>query len=122
MDPSFWQIPSRPVAPGNLNCNAGRYLTRFSADPHELGRARPLTALFSVIKAHLSRRLSPDEWPSNASRWRRHRLRPQFRDEPQNFPEQVTGYRNLGHLERDIASVADDPGSDVHELFPQRGQ
>jgi hypothetical protein len=56
MDPSLWQSLSRPVAPGNLNCDAGRYLPRFSADPHELGLARPLTALFSFIKAHLSRR------------------------------------------------------------------
>ena len=31
-------------------------------------------------------------------------------------------HRNLSHLERDIPAVADDSGSNLHQLLPQRGQ
>jgi hypothetical protein len=57
INPSFWQTMSRPVTPSNLDRDAGRYLPRFSADSYEHGLARPLTALFFVIKARLSRRV-----------------------------------------------------------------
>jgi hypothetical protein len=35
-------------------------------------------------------------------------LRPQFHDEPQNFLERLPWDGDLGHLEDDIAAVADD--------------
>jgi hypothetical protein len=55
------------------------------------GLARPLTALFSANKAHLSRRSAPYEWPTTVSRWRCCGRRPQFRDEPEYVIEQVLG-------------------------------
>ena len=46
----------------------------------------------------------------------------QFIDPPQNFPEQVPWHRHFGHLERDVATMADDLGSDLDQLLPRRGQ
>jgi hypothetical protein len=43
---------------------------------------------------------------SNVSRWRRWRLRPQFRNEPQNLFEHLPCDGDLGHLENNIAAVA----------------
>ena len=37
------------------------------------------------------------------------RRRPKLSDQPQNFPEQATRHRDLGHLERDVAAVANNP-------------
>ena len=36
--------------------------------------------------------------------------RPQPSDERPNFPEHLTGHRDLGHLKRDVAAVADHLG------------
>ena len=45
-----------------------------------------------------------------------------FRSEPvdaaQDIGEQVTGDGDLGHLERDVAPVADDLRADLDELLP----
>jgi hypothetical protein len=50
---------------------------------------------------------------STVSRWRWWRLRPQFRDEPQNLQEHLPRDRDLGHLEGDMAPVARDLGADL---------
>ncbi len=42
--------------------------------------------------------------------------------QPQDFVEQAPRHRKVGHLERDVPAVADDPGSNLHQLLPQRGQ
>ena len=42
--------------------------------------------------------------------------------QPQDFVEQAPRHRNLGHLEREVPAVADDPGSNLHQLLLQRGQ
>jgi hypothetical protein len=46
-------------------------------------------------------------------------LRPQFRDEPQNLQEHLPWDRDLGHLEGDIAAVADDFRANLDEFFLQ---
>ena len=84
------------------------------------GLPRPLVALFSVIKAHLSRRFSPSGRRSNASRWRRNGRRTQFRDEPQDFSKQTPWYRNLRHLERDVPGMHDDLGANILTSFSLR--
>jgi hypothetical protein len=42
--------------------------------------------------------------------------RPQFRDQPQNIGEQISGNGDLGHLEGVIASVADGLCVDLDQL------
>src|SRR5256884_5220907 len=59
---------------------------------------------------------------SNVSRWRWWWLRPQFRDEPQNLLEHLPWDGDLGHLEDDIAAVADDLRADLDQLFLQTRQ
>ena len=46
----------------------------------------------------------------------------QFRDEPQDVGEQIPGDRNLGHLKRDITTVAHDLRADLDQLFLQARQ
>jgi hypothetical protein len=53
------------------------------------------------------------------SRWRWWRLRPQFRNQPQNLPEQLSWDRDLGHLESDIAAVAHHLGADLDRFLLQ---
>ena len=50
------------------------------------------------------------------------RRRPQFRDQPQDVGEQVSRNGDLGHLEGDIAAVADDLRADLDQLFLQARQ
>jgi hypothetical protein len=64
-------------------------------------------ALDSVISELLSR------W-----RWRCS----QSRDKPQDIGEQLSRHRDLGHLESDIAPMADDLGADLDEFLAQAGQ
>jgi hypothetical protein len=45
---------------------------------------------------------------------------PQFGDQPQNVGEEVSWNRDLCHLERDIAFVADDLRADLDQLFSFR--
>ncbi len=46
----------------------------------------------------------------------------QIIDPPQDFPKQVPRHGNLGQLERDIATMADNLGTDLDQLLPRRGQ
>ena len=50
------------------------------------------------------------------------RLQPQFGDQPQNLLEHLPGNGDLGHLEGDIAAVADDLRADFDQLFLQARQ
>src|SRR5258705_12355515 len=59
---------------------------------------------------------------SNVSRWRWWWLRPEFRDQPQNLLEHLPRDGDLGHLEDDIAAVADDLRADLDQLFLQTRQ
>ena len=43
-------------------------------------------------------------------------------DSAEDVGEQVTRDSDLGHLEDDVATVADDLRADLDELFAQRGQ
>jgi len=53
---------------------------------------------------------------------RRGRPWPQIIDQPQDLSEQVSRYRHLGQLERDVPPVAHHFRTDLHQLFPQCGQ
>ena len=46
----------------------------------------------------------------------------QFRDHPQDVGEQISRNGDLGHLERDIAPMADDLRADLDELLLQTRQ
>ena len=61
-----------------------------------------------------SRRISPSIifFAPHRSRWYRWRG-PRFIDQQQDFPKQVLRHRNLGHPERDVATMADDLGTDL---------
>ena len=48
--------------------------------------------------------------------------RPQFGDQPQDLCKQHPRHGNLGHLEGDIAAVADDLRPDLDQLLLQAGQ
>ena len=56
-------------------------------------------------------------WPSWGT-W----LKSEPVDAAQDVGEQVAGNDDLGHLERDVAPVADDLRADLDELLPQAGQ
>lgn len=43
-------------------------------------------------------------------------------DQVQDFPEQIAGYGDFGHLERNVAAMSDDLGPDLDQLLPDRGQ
>ena len=101
---SLWQFGARSGS-----------LVASTTDEH--GRPGPLLALFSVIKAPLSRRVFVHQWPLNTSRWCRCKRQPQFRDEPQAIAEQVPWHRDLGHLERHVADMRDDLGTDLDEIL-----
>src|SRR5215831_3499026 len=57
-------------------------------------------AIFSDIGTHSSGLLALNARPSNVLRWRWWRLRPQFRDEPENLLEHLPWDGDLGHLGR----------------------
>jgi hypothetical protein len=59
---------------------------------------------------------------SNASRCRGERRPAQFGDQPQDVGEQGPRNRDLGHLEGDVAPVADDLRTDLDQLFLQARQ
>src|SRR6516162_3668227 len=50
------------------------------------------------------------------------RRRPQPGDQRQDFPEHLLWHRDLGHLEGDVAAVADHLGADLDQLLAQAGQ
>ena len=78
--------------------------------------ARPLTALFSVDKAHLSRGFSPYEWPSKASSRRCIRRR-----HSPAIGEQHPRHRDFGHLEDDVGARAHNPGADLTSFSQNAG-
>jgi hypothetical protein len=47
---------------------------------------------------------------------------PQPGDQHQDFPEHLPRHRDLGHLERDVAAMADDLRADLDQLLVQAGQ
>ena len=59
--------------------------------------------------------------PARSSR-SRIRRRPQFADQLQDLGEQAPWNRDLGHLEGNIAAVADELGADLDQLLLQAGQ
>jgi hypothetical protein len=54
------------------------------------------------------------------SRWRR--WRPQAGDQCEDFLEHLSRHRDLGHLKRDVAPVADDLRADLDQLRLEAGQ
>jgi hypothetical protein len=46
---------------------------------------------------------------------------PQPGDQRQDLGEHLSRHRDLGHLERDLARVADDLGADLDQLLAQAG-
>ena len=46
----------------------------------------------------------------------------QPRDQRENFLEHLSRHRDLGHLERDLAPVADDLRADLDQLLAQAGE
>ena len=54
--------------------------------------------------------------------WRGGRLRPQFPDQPQNLLEHLPWNGDLGHLEDEIATVADDLRASLDQLLLQARQ
>ena len=55
------------------------------------------------------------------SSWRQ-RGRPQSVDQAQDVGEQASRDCDFGKLERDIATMPDDLGADLDQLFPQCGE
>ncbi len=75
--------------------------------------------IFSVIQTHPSCRfLLTVDVPG----LRRSGSWSQIINQAQDFPEQCPRHRHLGQLERDVPAVANNLGSDLHQLLPQRGQ
>src|SRR3977135_404343 len=102
----------------NANASCGRLPAPRAARTVVEGLIWPF---FPGTGTHPSRRLLLNG-PSNMSRWRWWWLRPQFRDEPQNLLEHLPWDGDLGHLEGDIAAVADDLGADLDQLLLQACQ
>jgi len=74
---------------------------------------------FTAIQTHLSHRfyLAVDFLGlrrNGSSSW--------IINQAQDFLEYASRLGNLGQLESDIATMADDLGSDLNQLLPQRGQ
>ena len=75
---------------------------------------------FAFIETHLSPRFRLDTRHRYALRSRRDRRRAKFRDHSKNLREQIFRNRYLGHLERDVARMADNLRADFDQLLPQR--
>ena len=110
-------------------------VARLIAPASKLATARmldPLTAAFNLGEALGLGAVDEDElyvaldWRASASRrsrsWRWSRLRPQFRDEPQNLLEHLPWDGDLGHLEGHIAAVAHHLRADLDQLVFQACQ
>jgi hypothetical protein len=74
---------------------------------------------FSVIWTHLSRGLASNARQSNTSRGRWIGRRTLFRDQPQDGSEQMLGDGDPGHLEGEVAAVADDLRADLDGFLVQ---
>jgi hypothetical protein len=77
---------------------------------------------FSVIEAHLSREFGSDAQRTNALRGRWIRWRSKFGNQPQDVGKQISRDGDLGHLESDVAPMADDLRADLDELLLQTRQ
>jgi hypothetical protein len=85
----------------------------------DIGAPSAGNAGFVVIQTHLSLGLNAKQ--SSASR--RYGCRwPQFRDQPQDIGEQISRDGDLGHLECDVAAVANDLRADLDEFLLQARQ
>ena len=88
----------------------------------KIGAARAGNTDIVLAKTHLSRRFRWELVPPACSRRRWRWLRPEFGNQPQDLGEHVPRHGDLGHLESDVAAVADEPGADLDQLLPQAGQ
>ncbi len=72
------------------------------------------SVIFLAIQTHLSYRflLAVDSLGL-----RRSGSSSQFIDPPQDFPKQVPGHGDFGHLERDVPAMADNFGPDLDQLL-----
>ena len=86
-----------------------------------MGMARAGKLEMAFIKAHLPHG-SRSTSSSGAAHAGADRAAPQFGDQPQDLCKQHPRHRNLGHLEGDIAAVADDLRADLDQLLLQAGQ
>lgn len=73
------------------------------------------------MKTHLSRGFGWNSLQSVGSCRHWIRWRPQFGDQPQDVGEEVSRNSDFGHLERNVAAVADDLGADLDQLLPVIG-
>ena len=99
-------------SPSELQCTEADEVSTF--------RARNVD--FAFIKTHLSLGFRWNAWHPNPSRRRWIRRRPQFSDQTQDLGKQHSRHGDLGHLEGDVATVADKLRPDLHELLPEAGQ
>src|SRR4029450_9584757 len=83
------------------------------------GRGGLIWAIFAGVWTHSSLRLLLNARPSNTSCRCRRRLRPEFGNEPQNLLEHLPWDGDLGHLECDVAAVADDLRTDLDQFLLQ---
>jgi hypothetical protein len=88
----------------------------FAAKSSGCSRLSAGTRRSAFIKAHLcSRRLS---YLTAAALMLAPLVRPQSGDQPQDVAEHLSRHRDLGHVEHDIAAVADHLGADLDQLLP----
>ena len=71
--------------------------------------------IFLAIQTHLSRRSYPGV---DFLGLRRNGSSSQVINQVQYFLEQASWHRHLGQLERDVATMADDHGTDLDQLLP----
>jgi hypothetical protein len=109
----FWSQDCPFGHPGQRNCapRGGR------ASKPPVGRAEAVSS--TCIKTHLSRR--PCRVRPLRPSCRRGRC-PQPGDQGQDIREHLTRHRDLGHLEGEVAAVADDLRADLDQLLAQAGQ
>jgi hypothetical protein len=91
----------------------------FAAKPPGCPSASPKPAAFRDQGAALPSS-SVASAPISRSCWRGRR--PESGDQRQDFGEHLPRHRDLGHLKRNVAAVADDLGADLDQLLPQAGQ
>ncbi len=71
------------------------------------------SVIFLAIQTHLSCRFLLAVDPLGL---RRRGSSSQFIDPPQDFPKQMPRHGNLRQLERDVAAMSDNLGTDLHQL------
>ncbi len=73
------------------------------------------SVIFLAIQTHPSCRFLLDV---DSLDLRRSGSSSKFIDPPQDFPKHVPGHGDFGQLERDVPTVAHDPGPDLDQLLP----